>query len=259
MKITVIGAGNIGSAIAKGLYNQCSDTHSLFICLSDVEQDKLAANKAFCHQTETNNQLAVTNADIVILAVKPWLIDMVLNEINPILIPEKQIVISIASGVTIDHINEKLERTFALYRIIPNTAIAIGESMSLIVSENTTEEQDALITRLFEGMGKVQFISESLMGAGTALTSCGIAYALRYMRAATEGGVQLGFAADKAKELIAQTLIGAAQLVLQNHSHPEVEIDKVTTPGGITIKGLNAMEEAGFSHSIIKGLIISNV
>ena len=126
--------------------------------------------------------------------------------------------------------------------------------MTLIANQNTSDEQDQLIGSIFEKLGKTLFIPESLMNAATALTSCGIAYALRYIRAATEGGVEMGFPANQAKEMVAQTLIGAAQLILQNDSHPEVEIDKVTTPGGITIKGLNAMEAEGFTNAVIKGL-----
>lgn len=90
------------------------------------------------------------------------------------------------------------------------------------------------------------------------LASCGIAYALRYVRAATQGGIELGMREDVARKAIAQTLIGAAELLLQNNTHPEIEIDRVTTPGGITIKGLNAMEAAGFSNSVIAGLLSSS-
>ena len=111
---------------------------------------------------------------------------------------------------------------------------------------------------MFEELGKAEYINENLISAGTSLCSCGIAYAFRYIRAAMEGGVELGFPADQSKKLVIQTLRGAIDLLEENGSHPEIEIDKVTTAGGITIKGLNEMEHAGFSSSVIKGLKASN-
>jgi pyrroline-5-carboxylate reductase len=254
MQITIIGAGNMGGAIAQGLFNHKTAKDNISICLADVNTEKLAAAAAYCDKTYTDNALAVAKADIVILAVKPWLVDLVLDDINQAIDEGHPIIVSIAAGITIDQIEQHLDNTFPIYRLIPNTAISIGESMTLIATQNTTDEQDEQISRLFGQLGKAIIIPESLMNAATALTSCGIAYALRYIRAATEGGVEMGFPAAQAKEMVAQTLIGAAQLLLQNNSHPEVEIDKVTTPGGITIKGLNAMEEAGFTQSVIKGL-----
>jgi len=254
MQITIIGAGNIGGAIAQGLFTHKTAKDDIRICLADINEEKLAEATSYCDATFTDNTLAVATADIVIVAVKPWLIDIVLDSINPCIDSRSPIIVSIAAGITIDQIQQHLDNTFSIYRLIPNTAISIAESMTLIASQNTTDEQDAQISRIFGMLGKTLFIPESLMNAATSLTSCGIAYALRYIRAATEGGIEMGFSATQAKEMVAQTLIGAAQLLLKNNSHPEVEIDKVTTPGGITIKGLNAMEEAGFTSAVIKGL-----
>lgn len=103
-------------------------------------------------------------------------------------------------------------------------------------------------------MGHAAVISEQLMPAATSLCSCGIAFAMRYVRAATEGGVELGIYPDKAKQYVLQTLRGAVELLESTGNNPEAEIDKVTTPGGITIKGLNAMEAHGFSNAVIQGL-----
>ena len=142
----------------------------------------------------------------------------------------------------------------ATYIIIPNTAIATMSSMTFIASARTTAEQDAALVEIFDELGKAMLVEEGLIPAGTSLASCGIAYALRYIRAAMEGGVEIGMRADDAKHIVMQTLRGAVDILEANDSHPEAEIDRVTTPGGLTIKGLNAMEAAGFTHSVIEGL-----
>ena len=113
---------------------------------------------------------------------------------------------------------------------------------------------DLQILHIFQELGDAMLVEERLMGAGMALASCGIAYAMRYIRAATEGGVELGMYARDAQRIVQQTLRGAVELLEATGGHPEEEIDKVTTPGGITIRGLNAMEQNGFSNSVIQGL-----
>ena len=124
-----------------------------------------------------------------------------------------------------------------------------------VSSVNVTDSLIDEVKALFDSMGDTIFTDEAHLGSGTALASCGIAYALRYIRAASEGGVQLGFKADDATRIVAQTVKGAVSLLESSGKHPEQLIDQVTTPGGVTIKGLNAMEEAGFSNAVIKGLV----
>jgi len=254
MQLTIIGAGNMGGAIAQGLFKHKTAGDNLQIVVANPGQAKRDAIAPFCDATFADNAQAAANADIILIAVKPWLVDRVIADIRPIISQRSPIIVSVAAGVTIERLQEQLGQQLPTFRVIPNTAISIAESMTLIAHQDTNDEQNKLIGSLFEKLGKILFIPESLMNAGTALTSCGIAYALRYIRAATEGGVEMGFPAAQAKEMVAQILIGAAQLILQNNSHPEVEIDKVTTPGGITIKGLNAMEAEGFTNAVIKGL-----
>ena len=142
----------------------------------------------------------------------------------------------------------------ATYIIIPNTAIATMSSMTFIASTRSTAKQDAELVEIFNELGEAMLVDEGLIPAGTSLASCGIAYALRYIRAAMEGGVEIGMRADDAKRIVMQTLCGAVDILEANGTHPEAEIDRVTTPGGLTIKGLNAMEAAGFTHSVIEGL-----
>ena len=208
--------------------------------------------------TTTDNCEAAAAADIVILAVKPWKVVEVLDELKPHLDYKRQAVASMVGGLGISQLSEWLdkgdEELPATFIIIPNTAIATMSSMTFIASARTTAEQDAELVEVFNELGVAMLVEEGLIPAGTSLASCGIAYALRYIRAAMEGGVELGFRADDAKRIVMQTLRGAADILEANGSHPEAEIDRVTTPGGLTIKGLNAMEAAGFTPSVIEGL-----
>ena len=255
MKISIIGAGNMGGAIAKGLA-QSTLINTTDITVTAATQKTLDAIKSFNINTSKNNSEAVKNANIIIIAVKPWLIDKIAKEIAPY-INNNQIIISIVAGVPFEYL-DKLFRCAqdapAIFRAIPNTAISIKESMTAIASYNASTEQEKLILSIFNELGKSILIEERLMVAATALGSCGTAFALRYIRAAIEGGIEMGLYAHQAKEIVSQTVKGAAELLMHNQSHPEEEIDKVTTPGGITIKGLNEMEHAGFTSAIIRGL-----
>ena len=262
MILTIIGAGNMGSAIACGL--SCSKLNNeLEIRCTDIMPGKLRkiqeTNGAV--QVTTDNAAAVKDADIVILAVKPWLVETTIEEIKPALDYKRQVFVPIAAGIDFSQLSGFLKKEEddlpAMFRIIPNTAIAVKESVNLIAAYNASQTQVDLILKLFDELGLTILIEERLLGAGTALASCGIAYAFRYIRAAVTGAVELGLSPEAAKKIEMQTLRGAITLLETNNSHPEVEIDKVTTPGGITIKGLHAMEEAGFTNSVIKGLIAS--
>ncbi len=254
MQLSIIGIGNIGSAIANGLLSSKAINESDLI-ISDIDAKNLSALKEkFPNLQTTNNNIeAAKKADIVILAVKPWLVQPVLEDLSD-LMTENKILVSVAAGVDFESISKIVGEEVTLFRIMPNTAISLNESMTLVASQNADNEQEKLIVELFSKLGKATLIPESLMGAATSVASCGIAYALRYLRAAVEGAVELGFKPETATEMVAQTMKGAAELILQNNSHPEVEIDKVTTPGGWTIKGLNAMEDNGFTRAVIGGL-----
>lgn len=254
MKIAIIGAGNMGGATARGLA-QSQHVIAEDIYVSNPSRGKLDAIKAEFPEINItqDNKECVKDADMVILAVKPWKVEDVAKEISTHLKNGNVIVGSMAAGIN----TEKIEDMFGhhpIYTIIPNTAIAVRQSMTFISRKNTTPETDDEILAIFRELGEAMIIEERLMGAGMALASCGIAYAMRYIRAATEGGVELGMYARDAQHIVEQTLLGAVELLRANQSHPEAEIDRVTTPGGITIRGLNAMEENGFTNSVIKGL-----
>ena len=259
MKLSIIGAGNMGSAIACGL------THGNIICASDIycadlSQEALSKiKKANAEINITKNNIeAVKNADIVIIAVKPWFVETVINEIKYALDYSRQIIVSIAGRIDFNQLYQFLKKEEddipAIFRVIPNTAIEVKESVNFVSAYNAKQEQVETIKKIFGELGLTIVIEEHLVGAGTALASCGIAFAFRYIRAAIEGAVELGLNSELAKKIEMQTLKGAVALLEANNNHPEAEIDRVTTPGGITIKGLNAMEEAGFTNAVIKGL-----
>jgi pyrroline-5-carboxylate reductase len=144
-----------------------------------------------------------------------------------------------------------------VFRIIPNTAISQLESMTLIASHHASKEQEQLMLDIFNEMGLAMLIPEKQMAATTALTSCGIAYVLKYIQAAMQAGIELGVYPKDAQRMVAQSVKGAASLILNNDTHPSVEIDKVTTPGGITIRGINELEHEGFSSAVIKAMKVS--
>lgn len=255
MKISVIGAGAMGGATVEGLIKG-----ELFknedITVSDPSSqvtDKFAKKGI---SVTTDNKLAANIADIVCVVVKPWLVERVLTDIRPELNPKKQILIIIAAGVSSESIRGWLgENCPPLFLVIPNIAIAEMASMTFIVPcGDAAQHHTEQVKAIFDEMGDTLITDEQHLAAGTTLASCGIAYAMRYIRAAAEGGVELGFKADDAKKIVMQTMKGAVELLDASVMHPEAAIDLVTTPGGLTIKGLNEMEHAGFTSAVIRGL-----
>lgn len=260
LQIAIIGAGNMGGAIARGL-SKGDLIQSKNIRVSDISQANLDAIKAFAPEItiSNSNRDIITGADIILLAVKPWLVEIISEEIENLIDFKKQIIVSIAAGVDFSQLTSLFNANGTFFRVIPNTAIDVLQSVSTISSFNASKDQENLILSLFAELGKAFLVPESQLNAFMSLSSCGIAYAFRYIRAATEGGVEMGIYANVAKDVVIQTLRGAIDLLEANNSHPEMEIDKVTTPGGITIKGLNEMEANGFSNSVIKGLKASHL
>ena len=263
MRISIIGSGNIGGAIARGLAKGTMFKASDITCTaqSDETLEKMRKIDPDFILTHDNVE-AARNADIIIIAVKPWRVEMIIDEIKSVLDFEKQIIVSVAAGVTFDLLNTYLTKntdfdclaTPTIFRIMPNTAIEVMSSMTFVSARNASKEQTDLIIHIFNELGNAMLVEERLMGAGTALASSGIAFALRYIPLSAEGGVELGFYPKQAQEIVVHTVKGAVDLLLENKSNPEMEIDKVTTPGGITIKGLNEMELSGFTSSVIRGL-----
>lgn len=259
MKISIIGGGNMGGAIARGL-SSCSLFHPQEITVINRRASKTDEMKVFnsAMQAVTNDYSSLAAADIVVIAVKPWMVESLVKEH---LSGEKhsgQIIISVAAGISLEQLEAWAGKGKPLYCAIPNTAIEVKQSMTFLAGLNTTGEQDKLVLDIFNKLGKAELVEERLLGPASTLCSCGIAFAFRYIRAAMEGGVEMGLYPQKAKEGVLQTLRGAVELLEHSGAHPEQEVDKVTTAGGITIKGLNEMEHAGFTSAVIRGLKASN-
>lgn len=259
MKIAIIGTGAMGGAIAEGLINDDSQDNG-DLSLSNRTEGKLTRFAEEGASITTDNKAAAMGAEVVMVVVKPWIVEKVLKEITPVMDFKKQILVVVAAGVTGSDLLRWASidgHTPQMLLGMPNTAIAVRQSMTFLVPLNATEQATAKVKDVFDQLGGTMVIEEKQLGAACALASCGIAYAMRYVRAASEGGVQLGFKADAAKDIVLHTMKGAADLLLSTGNHPEAEIDKVTTPGGLTIRGLNAMEQEGFTNAVIKGLLAS--
>ena len=255
-KIVIIGSGNIGVALAKGLV-KANIFASAHVTLTRRNMALLAPLAAAGYQTSSDNRAAVAAADIVVLAVLPQQLNKVLNEVAAAIDADRHLLISVISGVSCQDIRRQVGAAVRVVRAMPNTAISIGQSMTCVASDQDSEADLALVEAMFDTVGVSIRINEELMTAATALCACGVAFFLRSIRAASQGGTEIGFHAHDALKMAAQTAKGAADLLLQLSSHPEQEIDKVTSPKGCTIAGLNEMEHNGFSSAMIKGIKLS--
>lgn len=251
--IGVLGCGNLGMSLVQGLIDSGKFKPEQFH-LSRRNTEKLEPFQKMGCSIYSDNVSCLKESDVVFLAVLPQKIDSLLNEIA-IHVSSNQLLVSLISGVTITEIKAKLKDEIEVVRAMPNTAIAIRESMTCISGKD--DDQVALVQEIFSCVGETLVINEEQMTSATALCACGIAFFLRAIRAASQGGNQIDFHASEALKMAAQTAKGAASLLLHNETHPEEEIDKVTSPKGCTIAGLNEMEHEGFSSAFIKGIVLS--
>lgn len=252
-KIAIIGGGNLGVAIAEGLLKSgFAKPAQITVTRRTLSRIEFLKEKGVT--TSDDNAQAIASSEIIIVALKPYNVKDVLTSLKDQFDPKKHVVISVVTGISLDELANIVGREIALFRAMPNTAIAIQQSVTCVCSTNGTRQQSEFVTDLFNNLGITITIDEKLMDAATVLGACGIAYALRFIRAATQGGIEIGFDAKTANLISAQTIKGATELLLQLGRHPEEEIDKVTTPKGCTIVGLNEMEHQGFSSSLIKGI-----
>jgi pyrroline-5-carboxylate reductase len=239
MKVTVIGAGNMGGALIHG-WAKSGKLESLTI--ADKNEALLQSFKTLYPSiiTTADNAAAVKDADIVVVVVKPWLMPTVLQEIKPALDLSKQIIVSDAANFTTEKLAEQLGEDGEYCYVIPNIAAEYSASMSFIAKGKATHD-GALdkVKALYDLCGDTLVVTENLVGPGMMMASCGIAYVMRYIRAQMEGGCEMGFYPEQAKQIALQTMQGAVSLLKETGWHPEAAIDKVTTPGGVTIKGLN--------------------
>jgi len=256
-KIAILGGGNLGQSIALGL-----------VSTGEYQPDEVIVTRRKIHGVEdlqekgipisTDNIAAVKEARLVFLCVQPKQLHSLLNQIKAVLNARQHVLISTITGVSIDEIEAIVGTEFPIIRAMPNTAIAIRESMTCMATKKASDEQMNNVKAIFDIMGRSLVIEEELMAAATVLGASGIAFALRFIRAAAQGGIEMGFDAEEAQAIAMQTCRGAASLLIQSGRHPESEIDRVTTPRGCTIAGLNEMEHNGMSSALIKGIVASH-
>ena len=249
--VAIIGGGNLGQAIASGLLGQNFDPSKLTITRNKTHLLQDYADKGVF--VTNNNNVAVKAADTIIIAVKPYRISEVLQGIKSE-ISEDKLIISFVSDYTIAQIKADLNSNPVIFRAMPTTASSVNESMTCIASNTGSDSHTTAVKSIFNALGETIVINEQLMDAATVLGACGIAYVLRFIRGMIQGGIEIGFDAQTATKIATQTVKGASELLLQEGNHPEAEIDKVTTPKGCTIAGLNEMEHQGFSSALIKGI-----
>ena len=252
MKITIIGAGHIGSAIATCLA-QGYIFNEKDITITNQSPDKfdLLTQRFPAIHTSTDNKQATADADIIVLAVNASNVDNVLSSLR---FSSEQILVSVVAGIDIIHLARLVKREIPIFRAIPNMAISERSSLTLISSRGATEEQKELISRIFEEGGKCMFLDEQKLDVASTFTSSGVAFALKYVQAAMQAGIELGISAEDAMRMTAYSMEGATELILNHNTHPLLEIEKAATPGGATIKGLNELEHRGFTSAVIHAI-----
>lgn len=254
-KIAVIGTGNLGIAIIEGLIkNKAFSPNQIIATRNNLSKIKFLEDKGV--KITNDNSSAIQGADYVLLCVKPYKVQEVLTEYKSKFTLDK-ILISVATGISLNKYEEILSNENVIFRAMPNTGAAVEESITCICSNTKNEETIKAVETIFSSIGETVIINEELMNAATVIGACGIAYVLRFIRAMIQGGIEIGFDTNTATKIVTQTVKGAAELLITNGLHPEQEIDKVTTPKGCTIAGLNEMEHQGFSSALIKGIITS--
>lgn len=254
MKIAIIGTGNLGKSIAKGLiknnaFEQLILTKRNTKNLVEFEEIKNVI-------ISTNNQEAIQQSEVLIFAVQPEHFDTVLKD-SKHLISDQHTIISAITGYSIEKIENIIGQNKIIIRAMPNTAIAVAKSMTCLACSTNDTKHIKIATTIFNQLGNTMLIPENQMQAATVICASGIAFWMRLIRATTQAAIQLGFDAKQAQELAMFTSEGAANLLISTKNHPEEEIDKVTTPKGCTIEGLNEMEHKGLSAALIQGMIAS--
>ncbi|GAA5521624.1 pyrroline-5-carboxylate reductase [Aliifodinibius salicampi] len=251
--VAILGGGNLGTALAKGLSRTDEASQKYDVTVTRRNTDLIQHLEEDGITVSSDNLSAVKEAELIVISVQPTQIEHLIEEIKPVLDPKQHIIASTMAGVSGEEIAKLTGSGYRILRVMPNTAAAINQAMTCIERTPHKEAEEKVI-ELFETLGKTLVINSELMEASTVLGACGIAFFLRYIRAASQGGIEVGFHAEEAQLIASQTALGASSLLLNSNNHPEYEIDKVTTPKGCTIAGLNEMEHNGLSSALIKGI-----
>lgn len=252
-KLCVIGLGKMGSTLVKGLIQTKTLKREQIIGTDLFEYDSEKNSNYSDIKTISDNAKAVKESDIVLLAVKPQVIDKVLEEISSSC--ENKIVISIAAGVSLRHLDKALPTSSKIIRAMPNTPILVGEGVIAISKKKNVHENDLrTVKEILESVGKVYLVEEDIMDAITALSGSGPAYVYMMIEALSDGGVLMGLPRELSTEFAARTLLGAARMVLETGKHPGELKDMVTSPGGTAIKGIEVLESHG-----LRGILMDAV
>ena len=253
-KIGIVGCGNLGLSLLNGIRK--NDKNALLYGSKrnpknlEVIQDELTI-------ITSDNKALIENCEIIIIALKPYNVIPFLKQNANLFNNQQHTIVSVATGITIGEMEECFSEPIDVFRAMPNTASLVNESITAISFGRDELNRNQQVTAIFDSVGESIIIDEQLMESATILGACGIAYVLRFMRAMIQGGIEVGFDSKTATKIVSQTVKGAAELIIRNGSHPGQEIDKVTTPKGCTIVGLNEMEHSGFSSALIKGIVTS--
>lgn len=255
-KIAVLGCGNIGMSVIEGILRQKKIGPERIIATKRniVVPDHLSGSGV---KITSDNALAVSQSSLIVIAVKSYNFSDVLREIADHLDPRRHIIISVTTGIPISRIKDETLPEIPVFRAMPNISASVNSSVTCLSHNGENADVVDRVKSLFENIGTTMVIDEGLMESATILGSCGVAFVLRFIRAMIQGGIQIGFDAKTASAIVNHTVKGAAELLIEGNQHPEKEIDRVTTPKGCTIVGLNEMEHNGFSSSLIKGIVAS--
>jgi pyrroline-5-carboxylate reductase len=253
-KIGIIGCGNLGLSLLIGLKEKYPEAQ---IMASKRNITSLLPMATEYVRFTTDNKALIAESEIIILALKPYTLVSFLEELADSFDASRHTLVSVATGISIAEIQKATGKKMDVFRAMPNTAASVNESITAISYGSDQLKRSEIVDELFQSLGQTIIIEEKLMESATILGACGVAYVLRFMRAMIQGGIEVGFDAKSATKIVSQTIKGASELIIQNGSHPEEEIDKVTTPKGCTIVGLNEMEHSGFSSALIKGIVTS--
>jgi pyrroline-5-carboxylate reductase len=246
-----VGGGNMAAALVKGLlHSQVVPPSSIVV--SDVKEERLALfRERYGVRTTTDNHELVRESDVVVLAVKPQVIDKVLGAIGGDVRPA-QLVISVAAGVPVAAMEARLPDGAHVVRSMPNTPATVDAGATAIAPGTHATEEDLEVARqLFAAVGRVVALDETLLDAVTGLSGSGPAYVMLMIEALADGGVKVGLHRDTALLLAAQTVYGAAKLLLETGEHPGRLKDMVTSPGGTAIAGLHTLESGGLRRTLI--------
>ncbi len=249
-----IGTGNMGGALARAARKQLPGAHILLATRTAAKAEALAAELG---ARAVDNAAAAKEPEFLFLGVKPYMVEDLMASIAPVLEArtDRFVLVSMAAALTIEDLRRRGCGDWPLIRIMPNTPSAIGEGVIFYTCDGVTEDELAAFLDAMSGAGRLLPLDDHLMDAGSAVAGCGPAFVDLFLEAMADGGVACGLSRPMAMECAAQTLIGAAKLMLATGTHPGALKDAVCSPGGATIQGVRTLEKAGLRSAVMEAVI----